>query len=190
MSHLLLIRHSQTAPEAEKAAKTWRLTREGRRRCRSLADALTGYQLERLVTSLELKASLTGQLAAEHLNLPWQTAPNLHEQERDQVPFFPSQADFEAAVAQLFRKPSQLVFGRETANQARDRFVQAVEQVIVAAGDETSDIAIVSHGTVISLFVALHNQLDVVSFWRNLGMPAIVVLRLPSFTLEKVIDIA
>jgi broad specificity phosphatase PhoE len=40
---------------------------------------------------------------------------------------------------------------------------------------------VVTHGTVISLFVSRRAGLDGFPLWQNLDLPALVVLRLPGF---------
>jgi broad specificity phosphatase PhoE len=112
------------------------------------------------------------------------TAENLHEQERQGVPHFESKRAFEAAVGRLLTGPeNELLLGSETAAQARQRFDRAVKEVLVQ--HSTGNIAIVSHGTVITLFLcAYHSALSPLSFWRNLKLPDYLVVYLPDFTLE------
>ena len=69
--------------------------------------------------------------------------------------------------------------GRETALQAFLRFKQAVEQILADNGDR--ELAIVSHGTVITLFVAYFNRIDPFHFWQNLALTSLTVLQLPDF---------
>jgi hypothetical protein len=51
-------------------------------------------------------------------------------------------------------------------------------------------LAIVAHGTVISLFVAAHNQINSFELWQQLAMPSFVVLGLPSFALVEAVTSA
>ena len=58
--------------------------------------------------------------------------------------------DFISAIAQFFQQPRRLVLGNETAEEAGKRFSDAVDdQMESTAADK--DVAIVTHGTVISL---------------------------------------
>ncbi len=41
-----------------------------------------------------------------------------------------------------------------------------------------------SHATVMSLFVAHHNNIDVYTFRKRLDIPSLVVLSLPNFELK------
>jgi broad specificity phosphatase PhoE len=50
------------------------------------------------------------------------------------------------------------------------------------------DIAIVAHGTVISLLVASKCHIDAFDLWRRLGLPSYVVLETPSWRLVEVVE--
>lgn len=67
--------------------------------------------------------------------------------------------------------------GKEIADQAYDRFSQAVSDVLKSY--PSHDLAIVSHGTVISLFVSRRCGIPPFEFWQRLGLPSYVVLSLP-----------
>jgi broad specificity phosphatase PhoE len=97
------------------------------------------------------------------------------------VPHYRDSGDFERAVARLFTRPNELVFGRETAADAEHRFAAAVEDVLARNAD--GNVVVVAHGTVISLFVARHTSLDPYEYWRLLGMPAFAVMSVPDLTL-------
>ena len=182
---LILIRHSQSQPQPDRPASQWRLTQEGRRRCIALAERLATYAPDVIVTSRERKAGETGALVAARLGLPAVVADGLHEHVREHVGWLPNPA-FEQAVTAFFARPNELVFGEETAGQAGARFDTAVRGVLETYPSQ--NVAIVSHGTVITLFVAQHAGIAPLSFWKRLGMPAIVVLSQPDLRLLEVID--
>jgi broad specificity phosphatase PhoE len=181
MPNLVFIRHSQSQPDPGTPARLWKLTEEGRRRCEPLAEQLMRYNLDRIVTSTEPKAIETGELAAQRLEIPCGVLENLHEHERETAPFFDTIEEFLAAVASLFARPTELVFGDETAFDARSRFEGAVESVLAAYPQE--NIAIVTHGTVLSLFASQHTGQEIYPFWQSLGMPAIVAFAYPKMKL-------
>jgi broad specificity phosphatase PhoE len=79
MPNLVFIRHSQSQPDPEIPARSWRLTEEGRQRCEPLAALLIPYNLDTIITSTEPKAIETGQLVAQKLGIPYQLADNIHE---------------------------------------------------------------------------------------------------------------
>lgn len=184
MSRLLLIKHSLPVIDPGTPASEWELSEEGQQRCISLAQQATEYAPDIIVCSLEPKASKTGQLLAKHLGLPWQAAKNLHEHERPQAKLW-SQQEFNNQVERLFSYPDQVVFGTESAFQAKERFEQALTDVLNSHSRKT--VAIVTHGTVISLFLADKTDTPAFPLWKSLGLPSLVVLSLPNFRIEKIV---
>jgi broad specificity phosphatase PhoE len=182
---LILIRHSQSQPQPDRPASQWPLTDTGRRRCIALAERLAAYAPDVIVTSRERKASTTGALIAARLALPVLVADRLHEHQREHTGWLSNSA-FEQAVSAFFTRPNELVFGEETASQAGARFDAAVRDVLAAHPGQT--VALVSHGTVITLFVTQHANVAALPFWKRLGMPALVVLSLPALRLLEVIE--
>lgn len=185
MRRLILVRHSLPEMVVGVAASEWHLSSEGRRRCAALADRLTEYGLGAVVSSQEPKAVETGQIIAETLELPFETAIGLHEHERGVVRDLGSPEDFRAQVARLFEHPGELVLGYETADEAHARFVRAVNSVL--ARWPATSLAIVSHGTVMTLFIARAAGLDPVPFWKSLALPCFAVLSLPDLDLLEMV---
>jgi broad specificity phosphatase PhoE len=183
---LILVRHSAPEMVAGVPASQWRLSEEGRLRCQKLAERLAAYGLATIVTSTEPKAVETGQIVAEVLDLPFEIAPGLHEHERGVVRNLGSREEFQAQVARLFERPAELVLGYETADQAHARFFGAVAHVVEE--HPAGNLAVATHGTVMTLFIARANGLDAVPFWKRLGLPSFVVLTLPSFSLVEVVE--
>jgi broad specificity phosphatase PhoE len=89
------------------------------------------------------------------------------------------------AARGFFAKPYQLVWGGETAEEAGGRFEGAVRGVL----DERKEgvDTIVAHGTVISLLVARHNDLDASALWRSLGLPSFCVLSAEDLRLREAV---
>ncbi|MBW8012904.1 MAG: histidine phosphatase family protein [Chloroflexi bacterium] len=186
MPNLILIRHSASQPDSSIPANQWRLSHRGRQLCKPLAEKLSVHQPTLLVSSIEPKAIETAQLTAEHLGIESDIANGLHEHERSNVPFMLSQESFEGRVQAMFEKPGEVVFGTESANQALERFSAAIDNLLKDLIDET--LALVTHGTVMSLFVARANSLDAHGLWSTLGMPAFVVLELPKFKVVTTLE--
>ena len=181
MRYLVFIRHSQTQPDQAIPSREWVLTEEGRRRCKPLAVQLARYNLDRIVTSTEPKAIETGKLVAQRLGIPCQVEKNLHEHERGTAAYFGTQAEFIEAIKDLLTNPTKLVFGEETGLEARERFVGAVESLMGEYPQE--NIAIVTHGTVLSLFASKLTGQAAYPFWQALGMPAILDFKYPTMEL-------
>lgn len=162
----------------------WRLSEEGRLQSGLLAERLRAYGLGHLVTSEEPKAVETTKIVAERLGLTWSTAPGLHEHDRTGAPFG-TQDEFESAARTFFENPGNQVWGNETAEQARARFTGGVRALL--AEHPEGNLALVAHGTVITLFLTHHEDLDPYGFWRSLGLPSFCVLSLPDLVLRDVV---
>jgi broad specificity phosphatase PhoE len=157
----------------------WVLSDEGRRRCAALAARLARVAPATIAASDEPKARETAALLAAQLGFvgPLRLDHDLREHERRPTDFFDSPAAFEAAVRILFARPDELVFGRETARAAGQRFDSAVRRIL--ADTPSGDVIVVAHGTVIALFVAAHAGLAPFPLWESLQLPSYVVLTLP-----------
>jgi broad specificity phosphatase PhoE len=183
---LILVRHSMPEIVLGVPASQWRLSEEGRARCIRLAGRLREHDPIVIVASQEPKAVETGQVVAGVLGIPFDTAEGLHEHERGPVESLGSREAFQALVASVFEQPGALVFGQETGDQARTRFARALDQEI--GQHPAGNLAVVSHGTVMTLFIAHATGLDPVPFWKRLGLPAFAVLSLPDLSLLDLVE--
>jgi broad specificity phosphatase PhoE len=177
---IILIRHSTVNIDQSHSAQDWVLSADGRARCELLAKKLIPFEPALFITSQEQKAVETGRLMAEILNLSHKNAPGLQEHDRLGVPYFESAQAFSEMVSNFFANPEDLVFGRETAVQAQNRFRQAIYREMDLA--HTGNLAFITHGTVMTLFVCHHNsQLDPIKFWNSLELPCAVILNFPGY---------
>ncbi len=184
--YLVLIRHSNSLPDPRVSADQWGLSAIGVRRLQLLFPHLAGYRCERVYSSPEPKALQTAEFVAGHIDVHIEVHENLREHDRRNVPWLDSQEEFDAQVKQMLQFPDQRVFGTETADQAVIRFGGAINDLMMRS--QGFDVIAATHGTVLSLFVAQHNQIDSIDFWSKLGMPAIVVMSLPGFELVSVVE--
>ena len=168
------------------APEKWALSEQGRQRCAPLAEALRAYQPAAVISSLEPKADETGELVAGHLTLPFEAVEGLHEHDRSNVPHLPSR-EFISLMELFFRRPAERVLGRETADEALGRFEAAVARVLADHADQ--NVAIISHGTVIALFVARYGGGKAYDLWRQMGLPSFRVLGLPQYSVEAEKDV-
>lgn len=178
MRQLILVKHSMPEIVPNRPANEWHLSTEGRQRCHELAERLSVYQPAAIVSSVEPKAMETAALLASSLGRGWETAHDLHEHDRSNVAYL-GPAAFEEAVATFFERPTELVFGLETAQQALERFLSAIEAILKKYS--TGNSIVVAHGTVITLFVAHYNNVKPFPLWKSLGLPSFLVLSLPSY---------
>ncbi len=185
MRQLILIKHSRPQIDPSRPAHEWELGEEGRRLCAPLAQKLAGKEIGVVVSSKEPKAVQTGELVADALSLPAEQADGLHEHDRSNIPHMATR-DFQAAIAQFFAEPMQLVLGKETAQQAQDRIDAAVQKVVLDYPDKT--IAVVTHGTVLSLFLQRCCGIKPYLTWKQFGLPSFVALSLPEMKIVETVE--
>ena len=177
--YLILVKHSIPEIQTARPANTWRLSEEGRSRAQHLAEHLKTFTPEIVVSSHERKAKETAEILASQLQLDMQIISDLHEHDRSNVPYLSHEA-FQASIREFFQKPAELVFGIETANQAYSRFYRAIHAILNEFKNKT--IVIVTHGTVISLFVSRLTGMSDLELWNQLGLPSFIAMELGSST--------
>lgn len=184
---LILIKHSLPEIIENIPAREWNLSEEGRIRAQKLAEKLDSYHPEVIVSSVEPKAQQTAAIIAERLGLKSVVMDGLHEHDRSGAPFY-SKETFRSLSQALFKEPEALIFGNETGAQALGRFCKSVDTILELYKDK--NVAIVSHGTVISLFVSWLTRIDGYSLWEELGLPSFVVIDVQNKQLLKIENIS
>jgi broad specificity phosphatase PhoE len=181
MTRLILVKHSapQIAPDV--ISHRWVLSEAGCGRCDWLADQLNAQGVSRIYSSLEPKALETAALVALRLGLVVEPRRNLHENDRTGLGFV-SQEELRRRLSNFFRQPVQITIGRETADSAFRRFAEAIGNIV--SNENGKHSAVVTHGTVLSLFVARHNAIAPFDLWSRLGLPSYVVLNSNSFSFD------
>jgi 2,3-bisphosphoglycerate-dependent phosphoglycerate mutase len=178
---LILVRHSLSALRREVPPHEWRLSPDGIARARAFASRLDPSDITTVFSSVEPKAVETARALAEQWGVEVEEVPGLHEHERPE-PQILAREQFERKVEELFARPSELVFGAETADQARRRFTMALMRLIARG---SGDIVAVTHGTVMTLFVSEATGIAPFPFWQRQEMPFAVTLTLPELTLVE-----
>ncbi|HSH02606.1 MAG TPA: histidine phosphatase family protein [Anaerolineae bacterium] len=174
---LILIRHANSHPQPGTPPHHWPLTAKGRQRAPLLAPILRPYLPLRLFTSTEPKAHHTGQLLGQALGLPATPIPNLHEHERATMPWFDTVAEFQAQVKNFYQHPDELVLGEETAHTVQQRITTTINTLW--QDQAPHNLAIVSHGTALTLYLAALTRQDPILLWlasQTAGMPAYTIL--------------
>ena len=177
--YLILVKHSIPEIEEARPANTWKLSKEGQLRAQRLAEQLESFEPEVILSSNEPKAKETAEIVAGRLQLDTQVDPDLHEHDRGNERYL-AHDTFQASIREFFQKPDELVFGRETATQAHARFYRAMHSILNEHTNRT--IIIVTHGTVISLFVSRLTGSSDLELWKKLGLPSFVAMDLHSNT--------
>jgi broad specificity phosphatase PhoE len=180
---LYLVRHANPQIDPTVAANKWQLSRTGMIRAQSLARHLEGCKIQVVVSSTEPKAIQTAQILADQFGCHVELADGLQEHARPLLPgSFTSPGEFKQRVKAFFEQPGQLVLGAESADQCFTRFNGALCTAIERHAGKT--MAVVTHGTVISLLLNSYNHLDPYPFWQALGMPTCITVDLPDFTIR------
>ena len=184
MRKLILIKHARPQIDPRRPSEEWELGDEGRQGAAALVERLRRQEFDHLVSSTEPKALQTAQIVGRELNRPVEQATDLHEHDRRDVPHMDSR-EFISMIALFFKEPDRLVLGHETADEAAARFEAAVDRVLEKT---TGDVAIVSHGTVISLFAHRRAGLEPFALWRRMGLPSFIVLETPGWRVREVCE--
>jgi len=185
MARLVLVKHSMPAINPQTSAREWVLSDAGRDTSRLLAERLSTFRPDVIVTSDETKALETAEIVATEIKTPLEVWGDLHEHDRVGVPYL-GDREFEQAMRSLFNNPSRVMFGNETADQARERFETSVLRAV--AEHIGRSVVAVTHGTVITLFTAKMTGTEPFSLWKRLGLPSFVVFSLPGFELLEIVD--
>lgn len=151
----------------------WRLSAEGRVRSGVLAERIRPLDPDALYSSPEPKAFETAEVVGAALDLKVTVIGDLREHDRVGVPFFTEPGEFEEQVRRLFAFPDERVFGNESAAKALARFRHGIARVLLFGDREP---ILVTHGTVMSLYIAARAGVDAARLWRQLSMPCYVVL--------------
>ncbi len=178
--YLILVKHSLPEIEEGRPAREWSLSQEGRLRAHKLSGLLEAFRPEVIVSSPESKAKETAEMISEKLHMEIRVVRDLQEHDRSNVSYL-SQAAFQASMREFFQRPGELVFGRETANEAHARFYQALHGILNEYRNKT--VVVVTHGTVISLFVSRLTGSSDFELWNRMGLPSYIGIDLQSNTL-------
>lgn len=184
MAQLLLAKHSLPEINPGAVSHRWVLAEAGRARSGWLADAWRAHRVAALYASLEPKALETAAIVAVELGLavtPWR---GLEENDRSGLGHLPAE-ELRRTITRFFDEPGELVMGRETAAGALARFEAAMRPIAACAGART--VGVVAHGTVISLLVAAHNNVEPMTLWASLDTPSYVALDAASFAWDGVV---
>ena len=152
------VRHAQVVVDLERPASTWRLSPEGRAAAEELAQRLS--PVARVVSSIEPKAVATAEPLARLSGVELELDERLREVER--AANLPD-ADSHRAAVRAYLDGAD-VDGWERSAPARARFAAALERV--------DDAAVVTHATVLSLFLGY--DFDA---WSRIGLPDVIEWR-------------
>lgn len=178
MALLYLIRHARTRMMGA-AAERWPLSQEGRREAGVLARQSFWREIEIIFSSPEPKALQTAEPVARRWCIPIERVDCLHELCRPRLI-----ANYQQVVARLFAEPDTSVAQLEPAAQAARRVTQCIKELVATHTEQT--LAIVSHGLVLSLFLArLEDRWPTVTEWRAIPFTGLAILDTETWQLVK-----
>lgn len=173
---LHIVRHAAVVVDSNVRAIDWELSPDADDAIVGLLDRFDPSWLRRVTTSWEKKAGQTGHVLAQALGLPIETRDGLEEHHRCRGDFL-SAAAFEAILTNFFARPKEQIFGDESADISLQRFDTAIREIM---GESDNDELVVSHGRVISLFVASRQNANPMEIWAALKFPDYIAIDWPS----------
>jgi broad specificity phosphatase PhoE len=180
---LVLVRHSVPEIRRDVPAAQWTLSDVGAARAAAFARHVDPGSATTIFASEEPKALETANALAAAWRLPVEAVTGLQEHHRPAAQIL-SRDQFDDRIRQLFERRHELIFGTETAEQARRRFTLALMRLVARSAN---DVIAVSHGTVMTLFVAEATGIEPFAFWKSLEMPCAVTLTIPDLQITGAI---
>lgn len=171
---LILIRHPHTQVDPAVPASAWRLSPDGEAQVQALVAAPFWDGVAAVYTSQEYKAAVVGEAVSATRGILHQRMPGLREAQRD-VWIGPDA--FLTAQRAFFAQPDIApVPGWEPAAAAQRRFVRAMDDIL-AAHPAGESLAVVSHATVLTLYLAhLRGGPPGYDAWRAIGFAAAMLV--------------
>ncbi len=174
MGTLYLIRHPHTRPEPARPASEWELSERGQKEVEALVAAPIWPAVAAIYTSPQIKAAAVGRAVQAEYGIPWRVVESLTEAAREG---WLGPEAFEAAQHDFFEQPDQPAApGWEPADEARVRFVTAVDEILRQHPLHES-IAVVSHASVLRLYEAdLLSERATYEKWKRIDFAAIMAV--------------
>lgn len=169
---LLLVRHSSPCISNDMSYRDWPLSDQGKRLAYRAAEYVAGFKPRLICSSDERKASDTARIIGRHCNLDVRVVPDLREHDRTGVPWCDA-ATRRQELQAFFANPNDVVFGRESGSQALHRLTSAIDRVTTRA---SGPWVLVTHGTVMALFLAKLTGCAALEIWSQLGLPAVAAV--------------
>jgi broad specificity phosphatase PhoE len=173
MRTIVLVKHAKPEQIPGAPSHDWPLSAAGREMCLPLAERLGKYSPAAIVSSSEPKALQTAAIIGEKFATTVEVVDGLHEHDRSNVPLMRT-GEFISMMALFFKQPGKCVLGRESANEALARFEMALEEA--KKKHPAGNLMVVTHGTVLALYLAKHSGVNGYETWRSMGLPSYVAI--------------
>lgn len=182
MQRVLLVRHAEPHIDIERPAAEWALTPRGVASAQRLAAVLMASAPTRIVASPERKAVETARILGGALAIPVDRDDRLSEQGAEAGQFLTDYAEFRALVRSHFDHPDEVVMRQESSHAAGQRFDDVVRAQL-ASGDH---LVIVSHGRIMSSWLAAVTGASAWQVWSELRLPDLLEVDLDAGTFHPV----
>ena len=160
MSSLILVRHCQATGQEPDAL----LTAAGQRQASELADFMSAYSVEVIVTSAYLRAQQTAQPLSDRLHLSVEVDPRLNERTLSPRPI----DNWREVVRDSFADRDLRVPGGESANDVLGRAWPVLKQRL--SGCDVLPV-LVTHGNLLALVLHSIDPSFGYLAWENLSNP-------------------
>jgi broad specificity phosphatase PhoE len=167
---LILVRHAAPLIEPGVPPPQWGLSPEGRADAEALSARVAALGPVAICASTEPKAIETARILARPLGLAIETDPAFDEHHREDWPFEPDAAVRDARMLRVLSEFGSSVEGAEVGAVAAARFAVGVE------ARAARPLVVVSHGTILSLYLAWVASLEPQELWRSLKLPEALVI--------------
>lgn len=161
---LYFVRHAHSPYVPRREAERG-LSEQGRRDARRVADVLVEHGVDVVVSSPYARAVETVEPTAEAVG----TEIRIEEGFRERTLADGHVDDFDAAVERVWEDPTFSWEGGESNEAAQERGVDAVERTIDRWRGR--DVAVGTHGNVLTLILNHYDDSYGYEFWRQLTMP-------------------
>ena len=177
---LLLVRHAQPAIDWSVSAHEWELSAQGHNQAMALGDRLRHLPIDCVYHSTEPKGVQTASAIADACGVQMRADARFGEHARTSVEQLHPLA-FRSAIREVFARPSEIVFGDESAETTVARVAAAIDEI-----EETCAV-VVTHGTAIGLYAQHLGNMEGFALWRRLTLPCVVAFDDDEFVaLERV----
>lgn len=177
MRQLHLVRHAPVVVDVNRAPGEWDLAPNAAASIHHMLLGVDHSRLRRVVSSRQEKALKTARVISRRLDLPCQLRDGLEEHHRLKEDHIAGDAAFRGKMVEFFSRPDELVFGQESADAALKRFECAIHQLV---GESEDDEMVVTHGTVMSLFLASGGNGSPMDLWSALASPDHIAVQWPN----------
>jgi broad specificity phosphatase PhoE len=183
MPYLYLVRHPRTHVDPMRQPHEWELSEQGRAQAQALGEAPFWKGVQSLYSSNQPKAIEAAKIVATRHDLTVIPMAGLAEVGRGPE-VYSSAADYNGIMERFFTQPDRSVSGWESSTSALARFQVAVRQIL----DQrvTGSVAILSHGTILTLYTAmLDGEAPNLARWHSIGFATVATVDIETMQIVK-----